>query len=91
LRVAVQGLQRALTVAQYAEAPKAIFEEESAILSDCHSARTTLQELAAEMLFETRNTTADFRFWKAEEVAGFGEAFGLDNLGENDEIAEIEH
>src|SRR6476619_889863 len=43
------------------------------------------------MLLEPRNATTDFGLWKAEKVASLREAFGFDDLGENNEIAKIEH
>src|SRR5690349_7567174 len=43
------------------------------------------------MLFEPGNAAADFGFREAEKVAGLGEALGLDDLGEDDEIAKVEH
>ena len=91
LRMALLRLQGALAVAQHPHRAQAILEEDGAVLGDRNGARASEQQLRAEMLLEAREPPADRRFGQAEHLPRLGQAFGLDHLGEDEQIAHIEH
>jgi len=46
------ALQGTLAVAQHTDRPKAVFEEQSAVLSDSNGTRAAMEQLDAERFFE---------------------------------------